>query len=432
MKLIWNNCLSLLDNEIEDPRRLSLIRSLRIEFRGSNDIFAFAPSRWALDQFDDKLSGSIRACLNQAGGEDIRVHLDVDPGIRNGSAAGPRAGNEVPSFKPEFTFENFIKGNSNEFAYEVCRQICQPSTHYQHLLICGGVGLGKTHLLHAVGNEISGGAAGRKVLYYHASTFTSRAVALMKERRVEEFSEMLRSADCLLFDDLQFISGKTATQNVLLSIIDSFLLSNKKFIVVCEKYPKSITGLDPRLQSRLCSFVSTAVEPPDRKTRVEILEHKAGQLGLRLDKACCEYIADHISSNVRELEGSLKRVSSLVHFCGKKPDIVTVREALRDIVASVSKSISLDHIVNTVSSHLNVPVERIFSTCRVKDVAQARHICVYFCKTLTRASISEIGRFLGGRDHTTVRHSYKKICHEMDKSPQLHDKVKEIHSLVVN
>ncbi|MCA8837168.1 MAG: chromosomal replication initiator protein DnaA [Proteobacteria bacterium] len=430
MDQLWNNCLSLLNAEISNPGQLSVLRSLRADSPADNHLHLYAPNQRAYEQIDDSLAGNIRSCLNRVGGGSLVVSLRVDKSDSNANTAVAQ-GTEA-SFKPEFTFANFVCGSSNEVAFEICEQICEPTTHYEHLMICGGVGLGKTHLLHSVGNQIKLTQPEKSVLYLHAEYFTSQAVAAMRAGTADEFSARIRSCDCLLLDDIQFIIGKKATELMMLSILDSFLMANKKFIVVCDKYPKSARGFDPRMQSRLCSFTSAVVEPPDKQNRKKILKNKAGLLGLNLSDSALNYIAEHISSNVRELEGALKRIGSLVHFCGREPDMVTVRKALSDIVESTSRSITPEKIVQSVATYYSISASDILSGSRVKKVAHARHVCVYFCKELTRDSVNDIGSFLGGRDHTTIRHSYSKISTQIESSDGLSENIKELRNIIVN
>ena len=312
---------------------------------------------------------------------------------------------------PAFTLENFVIGKSNQLAVAAARQIAQnPGGAYNPFFLYGGVGLGKTHLMHAIGNAIikkSGGTA--KVLYLHSERFVGDMVKALQSNQINEFKRFYRSADALLIDDIQFFAGKERSQEEFFHTFNALLEGQQQVILTSDRYPKEIKGLEERLKSRFGSGLTVAVEPPELETRVAILMSKAEQTQMPIQPEVAFFIAKRIRSNVRELEGALKRVLANAQFTGQEVTLEFVQEALRDVLALQAKLVSIDNILKTVAEYYKIKVSDLLSKRRNRSVARPRQVAMALCKELTNHSLPEIGEAFGGRDHTTVLHACRNI-----------------------
>ena len=309
-----------------------------------------------------------------------------------------------------FTFETFVEGKSNNIALAAAKQVADlPKGAYNPLFIYGGVGLGKTHLMHAVGNKLKEKDPSKRIVYIHSERFVSDMVKSLQLGAINEFKQFYRGVDALLIDDIQFFAGKEQSQEELFHTFNALLEGGQLMILTCDRYPKEIEGLEERLKSRLGWGLPVIVEPPELETRVAILLKKAEELNLNMPQDCAFFISERIRSNVRELEGALKRVGANAKFANKEVDLNLIKESLRDLLAIQARQVSIDNIQKTVSDYFNIRLSDLLSSKRNRSLARPRQLSMSLAKELTNHSLPEIGDAFGGRDHTTVLHACKKI-----------------------
>ncbi len=309
-----------------------------------------------------------------------------------------------------FVFESFVEGKSNQLALAAARQVAEnPGNAYNPLFLYGGVGLGKTHLMHAIGNQLARQNPDAKIVYLHSERFVADMVKALQLNAINDFKRYYRSVDALLIDDIQFFAGKERSQEEFFHTFNALLEGGQQMILTCDRYPKEIGGLEERLRSRFGWGLTVAVEPPELETRVAILMKKAEQAKIELPHDAAFFIAQRIRSNVRELEGALKRVIANAHFMGRKIDISLIRESLKDLLALQDKQVGIENIQRLVAEYYKVKVVDILSKRRTRTVARPRQIAMALSKELTSHSLPEIGAAYGGRDHTTVLHACRKV-----------------------
>ncbi len=311
---------------------------------------------------------------------------------------------------PGFTFDAFVEGKSNHIALAASKQVASGlKNSYNPLFIYGGVGLGKTHLMHAVGNLIRKQNPEKKITYIHSEKFVSDMVRSLQLGAISEFKQYYRSLDALLIDDIQFFAGKEQSQEELFHTFNSLLERGSQMILTCDRYPKEINGLEDRLKSRLGWGLPVVIDPPGLETRVAITLSKAEEMGYKLDEESAFFIAQKVRSNVRELEGALKRVIANSNFTGKEIDIALIKDSLKDLLAIQARQVSVDNIQKTVAEYYNIKLSDLLSKRRSRSIARPRQMSMFLAKELTNYSLPEIGESFGGRDHTTVLHACKKI-----------------------
>ena len=315
-----------------------------------------------------------------------------------------------PNLVDNYRFDNFVEGKSNQLALAAARQVAEnPGESYNPLFLYGGVGLGKTHLMHAVGNALREEKPGAKIVYLHSERFVADMVKALQLGAITDFKRYYRSVDALLIDDIQFFAKKDRSQEEFFHTFNALLEGGQQMILTCDRYPKEIDGLEERLKSRFGWGLTVAVEPPELETRVAILMTKASQARVDLPPDAAFFIAQRIRSNVRELEGALKRVIASAHFTGRSIDIDLIKESLKDLLALQDKQISMDNIQRTVAEYYKIKMADLMSRRRSRSVARPRQVAMALSKELTNHSLPEIGDSFGGRDHTTVLHACRKI-----------------------
>ncbi len=327
--------------------------------------------------------------------------------------------------RPDLSFDSFVHGKANQMAWSAALQVVEhPGTQYNPLFLYGGVGLGKTHLLHAVGNALRQRQAGLRVRYIHAQDYFDEMVRGIQRKSLSDFKAKYQSLDLLLVDDIQFLGGKDRTQEEFFYTFEALLTGRKQLILTCDSYPKELSGIEERLVSRFGSGLIVEIEPPELEMRVAILLKKAELSRARLPEEVAFFIAKHLRSNVRELEGALLRVIAYARFRDKPIGAELAREALKDILALNRAPVSIESIQKTVSDFFKIKVADMYSKRRPAHIARARQVAMYFAKELTQKSFPEIGEAFGGRDHTTVMHAVKRIAeirqHDQDMNRQLH------------
>jgi len=319
-----------------------------------------------------------------------------------------------------YTFERFVEGKSNQLALAAAQQVAEhPGLSYNPLFLYGGVGLGKTHLMHAVGNAMRRQNPDAKIVYLHSERFVADMVKALQLNAINDFKRFYRSVDALLIDDIQFFANKDRSQEEFFHTFNALLEGGQQMILTCDRYPKEIDGVEERLKSRFGWGLTVAVEPPDLETRVAILMKKAEQSHISLEHEAAFFIAQRIRSNVRELEGALKRVIASANFTGRPFDIDLIKDSLKDLLALQDKQVSLDNIKRKVAEYYKIKVADLMSKRRNRSVARPRQVAMALAKELTQHSLPEIGDAFGGRDHTTVLHACRKIRELRDVSSDI-------------
>lgn len=345
-----------------------------------------------------------------------RTSADVEGGLKHRS-----------NLNRTFTFETFVEGKSNQLGLAAARQVSEnPGGSYNPLFIYGGVGLGKTHLMQAVGNALLVNKPDAHVVYLHSERFVADMVKALQLNAINDFKRYYRSVDALLIDDIQFFAGKERSQEEFFHTFNALLEDGQQIILTCDRYPKEINGLEERLKSRFGWGLTVAVEPPELETRVAILMKKADQVGVDLPPEAAFFIAQRIRSNVRELEGALKRVVANAQFTGRGIDVDLVREALKDLLALQDKQVGIDNIQRVVGEYYKVKLNDLLSKRRSRSVARPRQVAMALAKELTNHSLPEIGEAFGGRDHTTVLHACRKIKQMQEEDSDIREDMKNL------
>ena len=438
----WQHCLSRLSGDIPQQQFNTWIRPLRAEWRESGLVLA-APNRFIRDFVVEKYLTLINTYLLDvvapaAAQASVTVQGAARPGpnsvrpIGSGEAQAVTRPVEAPvrpapaalvspsSLVEGYTFERFVEGKSNQLALAAAQQVSEhPGLSYNPLFLYGGVGLGKTHLMHAVGNAMRRKNPEAKIVYLHSERFVADMVKALQLNAINDFKRFYRSVDALLIDDIQFFANKDRSQEEFFHTFNALLEGGQQMILTCDRYPKEIDGVEERLKSRFGWGLTVAVEPPDLETRVAILMKKAEQSHISLAPDAAFFIAQRIRSNVRELEGALKRVIASANFTGRPFDIDLIKDSLKDLLALQDKQVSLDNIKRKVAEYYKIKVADLMSKRRNRSVARPRQVAMAMAKELTHHSLPEIGDAFGGRDHTTVLHACRKIKELRDVSPDI-------------
>ena len=426
---VWNRCLDRLQSEYSEQEFNTWIRPLQAELN-DNSLFLLAPNRFVVDWVKQHFFTHITELIKDISSEKpLDIILEIGSKKTNPNSvkllgeqqklSTTAVNNSVDNFlrsglgsplNPDFNFNNFVQGKSNEFAFAASSQVAKkPGGSYNPLLIYGDVGLGKTHLMHAVGNEILRKNARSKVLYLHSERFVANMVKALQNNTINDFKRYYRSVDVLLLDDVQFFARKGRSQEELLHTFNTLLEERKQIILTCDRYPKEISGLEERLQSRFGWGLTVATDPPELETRVAILMRKAEQTNAELPYDVAFFIAKRIRSNVRELEGALKRVIANADFTGKPITVDFTKEALRDLITLQDKLVTVENIQKTVAEYYKIKFADMLSKRRNRSITRPRQVAMLLAKELTNRSLPEIGDSFGGRDHTTVLHACRKI-----------------------
>jgi len=392
------------------------IRPLHAVSAGST-LRLLAPNAYVIEWIKSNCVSDIERWWHEhCGAADARVLLVIGDRRADALPAGrtearPRHRARFGSrINPAFTFDRFVQGKSNEFARAAALQVGeQPGTSNNPLLIYGGVGLGKTHLMHAVGNMLLERNAEAQVVYVHSERFVSDMVKALQHNTISEFKNAYRSVDALLIDDIQFFAGKERSQEEFFHTFNALVESHRQIVLTCDRYPKEVTGLEERLKSRFGWGLTVAIQPPELETCVAILMSKASTEGAQLPEDVAFFIARLSRSNVRELEGALRRVLANARFLGQPITMDLAREALRDLLALQDRLVTLENIQRVVADYFKIRVADLLSKRRSRSIARPRQVAMALAKELTRHSLPEIGDAFGGRDHTTVIHAVNRI-----------------------
>jgi len=416
----WQACLSRFEEELSPQQFKTWIKPLRVTDNGQS-LVLWVPNRFVLQWVKDRFLAGIATQAAQFFGRPVAIDIALSPaqeGVPERPSLPPQAerspvaaSREQSRLNPLFSFETFVTGKANQLARAAAIQVAErPGAAYNPLFVYGGVGLGKTHLIQAIGNLLSERDAAAKVRYIHAEQYVSDVVRAYQHKAFDDFKRYYHSLDLLLVDDIQFFGGKSRTQEEFFYAFNALIESHKQVIITCDSYPKEISGIEDRLISRFGWGLTVAVEPPELEMRVAILLKKAEAEGVKLDETVAFFIAKHIQSNVRELEGALKRVLAYSRFSGQGLTVDLTREALKDLLAVQSRQISIENIQKTVADYYKIKVSEMYSKKRSRTVARPRQMAMALAKELTQLSLPDIGDAFGGRDHTTVLHACRKIA----------------------
>jgi len=429
---LWNQCLRVLQVELPEQQFNTWIRPLQAV---DDDALLrlLAPNRFVVDWLKQHYMERILELVDD-NGESIEVSLEVGSRAAAASPSKPAAAAPVAAVKPSsatpvisrlnttFTFESFVEGKSNQLARAAASQVGEnPGKSYNPLFIYGGVGLGKTHLMHAIGNAIVKNNPDARVSYVHSERFVGDMVRGLQHNTISEFKRSYRSLDALLIDDIQFFAGKERSQEEFFHTFNALLEGQRQIILTCDRYPKEVTGLEERLKSRFGWGLTVAIEPPELETSVAILMSKASAEGIALPEEVAFFIAKRIRSNVRELEGALRRVIANFRFTGREIDLEFAKEALRDLLAVQDRLVSIENIQKTVADYFKIRVGDLLSKKRTRSIARPRQFGMALAKELTNHSLPEIGDAFGGRDHTTVLHGCRRIVSLRESDKRIDD-----------
>ncbi|WP_432455251.1 MULTISPECIES: chromosomal replication initiator protein DnaA [unclassified Agarivorans] len=458
---LWQQILVRLQDELPATEFSMWIRPLQVE-QDAGLLVLYAPNRFVLDWVKDKYLIRVNALLEEFCGNDkpsLRFEVGSRPATKplatktrtnviqagtanqqNNQYDNGKSWDKEPAVKSAleanhrnninatYQFDNFVEGKSNQLARAAATQVANnPGGAYNPLFLYGGTGLGKTHLLHAVGNGIIANKKNAKVVYMHSERFVQDMVKALQNNAIEDFKRYYRSVDALLIDDIQFFANKERSQEEFFHTFNALLEGNQQIILTSDRYPKEIDGVEDRLKSRFGWGLTVAIEPPELETRVAILMTKANENNIRLPDEVAFFIAKRLRSNVRELEGALNRVIANANFTGRAITIDFVREALRDLLALQEKLVTIDNIQKTVAEYYKIKIADLLSKRRSRSVARPRQLAMALAKELTNHSLPEIGDAFGGRDHTTVLHACRKISQLKEES---HDIKEDYQNLI--
>ncbi|MEO7031456.1 MAG: chromosomal replication initiator protein DnaA [Herbaspirillum sp.] len=458
MENFWQACSAQLEQELTPQQFNAWIKPLApLEYEDGKLRIA-APNRFKLDWVKTQFANRISALAAQYWDAPIDVQFVLDPRLNNArknsvgesngsttsapavhaanaptvnqtaqSTSAPAPRHEQTRINSVLTFDSFVTGKANQLARAAAIQVANnPGVSYNPLFLYGGVGLGKTHLIHAIGNQVLIENPSSKIRYIHAEQYVRDVVNAYQRKGFDEFKRYYHSLDLLLIDDIQFFGGKSRTQEEFFYAFEALIAAKKQIIITSDTYPKEITGMDDRLISRFDSGLTVAIEPPELEMRVAILLKKAVQEGMALSDDVAFFVAKHLRSNVRELEGALRKILAYSRFHGKDITIDVVKDALKDLLSVQNRQISVENIQKTVADFFGIKIADMYSKKRPANIARPRQIAMYLAKELTQKSLPEIGDLFGGRDHTTVLHAVRKITADRVKNPECNH---ELHVL---
>jgi chromosomal replication initiator protein len=422
MQNLWQACLRRLEQELPAQHFNTWIRPLTLESGAADSatLVLTAPNRFLLELVRERYVARISHLITELGGRELDVKLVLarasDGPNRAALPTAPRTGATAVApdrarLNRNYNFDNFVTGKANQLARAAAMQVAEnPGISYNPLFIYGGVGLGKTHLVQAIGNYLAAARPQARIRYIHAEQYVTDVVRAYQQKSFEEFKRYYHSLDLLLIDDIQFFSNKDRTQEEFFYAFNALVEAHKQIVITCDTYPKEISGMQERLISRFGWGLTVAIEPPELEMRVAIVLKKAEADALELAEDIAFFIAKHIRSNVRELEGALKKVLAFARFTGRELTLELAREALRDILHVANRQINVEGIQKTVAEYFKIKISDMHSKRRNRNIARPRQVAMALAKDLTQMSLPEIGEAFGNRDHTTVLHACRTIA----------------------
>jgi chromosomal replication initiator protein len=452
-KTIWSSCLQRLEQELTDQQLNTWIRPLQV-IEENNQIKLLAPNRFVQDWVKQNFQEKILNILSELDPEQS-TRLQIEVGTQNRATDKPTMAETVEqpetakfsvnnktrtagsfvehNLNPLFTFENFVEGKSNQLAKAASLQVAEnPGSAYNPLFYYGGVGLGKTHLMHAVGNMMLQNKPDARITYIHSERFVSHMVKALQHNTIDAFKQYYRSLDAILVDDIQFFAGKERSQEEFFHTFNALLEEGSQIILTCDRYPKEVEGLEERLRSRFGWGLPVCIEPPELETRVAILQKKAEQAKTELPSEVAFFIAKRIRSNIRELEGAFRRVLATANFTGSSISLDFAKDALRDLIALQERTITIENIQKTVAEYYKIRTSDLHSNRRSRSITRPRQLAMALSKELTNHSLPEIGAAFGGRDHTTVLHGCRKIAELRQSDNKINEDYKNMIRILSN
>jgi chromosomal replication initiator protein len=424
---LWAQCIEQLKDDISTKQFDTWIRPLQAEVE-MDELILLAPNNFVLEHVKEHFFNKIISTLQDFGCSSPKIQFaigNIQRDIKEKSnkeqhKSVPLILKEANHLNPAFNFNSFVEGKANQLARAAALQVSQnPGKAYNPLFIHGGVGLGKTHLMHAIGNMIVKQNPSARILYLHSERFVADMVKALQRNLINEFKKFYRSLDALLIDDIQFFAGKERSQEEFFHTFNALLDAGQQVVLTCDRYPKELSGLEERLKSRFGWGLTIAIEPPELEMRVAILMNKAEGLKINLPNEVAFFIAKHIQSNVRELEGALKRVVANSHFTGQSITLDFARVALKDLLALQARLVTIDNIQKTVAEYFKIKISELLSKRRNRSLARPRQLAMSLSKDLTNHSLPEIGDAFGGKDHTTVLHACRTVKNLIAKNPNI-------------
>ena len=431
---IWQDCLEGLEREVEPGQFETYIKPLHSASKNGQH-FLLAPNVYVEKKVRDTYLSQISEFF-ESRGQEVNLSVGTNLSTTQIRAKQPRKSGVLEETQPsslsrDFTFESFVEGKSNELARAAARQVADNAGRsYNPLLLYGGVGLGKTHLMHAVGNSLLQKNPNANILYLHSQRFVQNMVKALQSGTMDQFMKLYRNVDALLIDDIQFFAKKMRSQEEFFHVFNGLLERDKQMVLTSDKYPREIEGLEERLQSRFVYGLTVEVEAPDLETRVAILMKKAEVEGVRLEQEVAFFMSERIRSNVRELEGALRRVIANARFTGSRITVDQVKRTLRDLFAIQGRQVSIENIQKVVAEYFNIKISDLLSKRRNRSIARPRQVAMALAKELTTHSLPEVGDAFGGRDHTTVLHACRKIDSLKGSSPDVSEDYKNLTRLL--
>jgi len=437
---IWQQCITCLEGEISEQQLNTWILPLQAE-QELNTLKLLAPNRFVMDwvrkHFLDRINELVTSLdesksmsVNLSIGSQIKPQesIRVEPDTRS-----VRRKNQATGLNESHIFNNFVEGKSNQLARAASIQISNnPGSEYNPLYIYGGVGLGKTHLMHAIGNQIKKISPTANVLCVNCERFVSDMVKALQHSKMNEFKRSYRSLDVLLVDDIQFLADKNRSQEEFFHTFNSLYEANAQMVITCDRFPKEIEGLEDRIRSRLGWGLAVDIKPPDLETRVAILKSKAEQVNVQLPEEVAFFIAERFKSNIRELEGALKRLIAHSRFTGQSINPEFTRLALKELLAVQDKLVTIENIQKLVAEYFKIRVADLLSSRRTRSITRPRQIAMSLAKSLTRHSLPEIGNAFGGRDHTTVIHACRKVDELRSEDRRIEEDYENLQRILSN
>jgi len=442
---LWNKILETIKKELSPQAYNSWFSQTKVLKFGENEFIISAPGDFCKDWLEKHYTGFIKNILKKTLGSDDNLKIEfrtVDQKFSAPSRPVPKkkTKKEDTFFKntgfllnPKYTFDDFVVGNSNRFAHAACLAVAQsPAKAYNPLFIYGGVGLGKTHLIQAIGTYITQHSGKTRVIYISSEKFTNELINSIRDDRTVAFRDKYRSVDILLIDDIQFLAGKERTQEEFFHTFNTLYESNKQIVITSDRPPKDITTLEERLISRFEWGLATDVQEPDYETRIAILRKKAQSENLNIPNEVIDFIAEKIPSNIRQLEGALTKLTAYSTLTKKELSVSLAQNILKDIIPLENKKISIGQIQKAVTEYYTIKVNSLLSKKRTKDIVLARQVAIYLSRELTDLSLTSIGEAFGRRDHTTIIHSYTKIKNKIEKDKSFKDIIKNLFLSIKN
>ena len=417
----WSQVLARIEQIVDRTEYDTWLAPARLVAQTGDTIDIAVPSQRHVDEIRERFGAQIRGTLNEISPERLEIHFVVDPTVSESRVTYATPKDELPSavFNPRYRFDSFVVGSSNQLAYAASKSIAEnPSGSFNPLFIYGGAGLGKTHLIQAIGQQIRESRPGLKIAYMSADTFVTELITSIRYDRMQSFRDRYRSIDALLLDDIQFIAGKERTQEEFFHTFNALYEAQKQIVFTSDRPPKEIPTLEERLRSRFEWGLTADIQPPDLETKVAIIRKKAEDKGLQIPQEVALFIAERVRSNVRELEGHLNKIAVFASLAGKTVNIDIAKEALKDILSKEDKPITPTEILRVVAAHYGLKMTDLKQKSNAKTIAFPRQVAMYLCKELTDLSYPEIGKLFADKHHSTVMYSVQQIKKNLDSDPQ--------------